>query len=33
VAHVHDTIGGLARPSRIVYVESLTDVPGYRFKP
>jgi acetyl-CoA synthetase len=32
VAHVHDTIGGLARPSRIVYVESLTDVPGYRFK-
>ena len=23
VAHVHDTIGGLARPSRIVYVESL----------
>jgi acetyl-CoA synthetase len=30
LAHVHDTIGGLARPSRIVYVESLTDVPGYR---
>jgi acetyl-CoA synthetase len=23
LAHVHDTIGGLARPSRIVYVESL----------
>jgi acetyl-CoA synthetase len=23
VAHIHDTIGGLARPSRIVHVESL----------
>ena len=30
LAHVHDTIGGLARPSRIVYVASLVDVPGYR---
>jgi len=30
VAHVHDTIGGLARPSRIVYVGSLVDVPGFR---
>jgi acetyl-CoA synthetase len=27
VAHVHDTIGGLARPSRIVYVESLPPGP------
>ncbi|MCA1844663.1 MAG: AMP-binding protein [Actinobacteria bacterium] len=32
VAHVHDTIGGLARPSRIVYVDSLVDVPGFRIK-
>ena len=32
-AHVHDTIGGLARPSRIVYVASLVDVPGYRIRP
>jgi acyl-coenzyme A synthetase/AMP-(fatty) acid ligase len=23
VAHVHDTIGGLARPRRIVYVDAL----------
>jgi len=30
LAHVHDTIGGLARPNRIVYVASLVDVPGYR---
>jgi len=30
---VHDTIGGLARPSRIVYVASLVDVPGYRIRP
>jgi len=29
-AHVHDTIGGLARPNRIVYVASLVDVPGHR---
>jgi acetyl-CoA synthetase len=27
VAHVHDTIGGLARPGRIVYVESLAAPP------
>ena len=30
LAHVHDTIGGLARPNRIVYVASLVDVPGHR---
>jgi acetyl-CoA synthetase len=30
LAHVHDTIGGLARPSRIVYVDSLVNVPGFR---
>ena len=30
VAHVHDTIGGLARPSRIVHVESLPGEPAER---
>jgi len=28
LAHVHDTIGGLARPGRIVHVESLAAPPG-----